>query len=104
MSERETVPTVHGEVPYETVECVSCNERVAAENTKDVIVGEVTRVKDYNHRPDKYEFGDGMDRGQVCEYCRDDPAAYPSGRYFDAVGSARAILTTALFVLGVYVL
>jgi hypothetical protein len=104
MSDRETVPTVHGEVPYETVECVSCEERVAAKNTKDVIVGEVTRVKDYNHRPDRYEFGNGMERGNLCEYCRDDPAAYPSGRYFDLVASTRAVIVAALFVLGVYLL
>ena len=104
MSERETAVTVHGEVEYETVECVSCGESVAAEHTTSVIVGDVSHIKHWSHTADEYQFGNGMDRGKLCEYCRDDPAAYPSGRYFDLVASTRAVLTAALFVLGVYLL
>jgi len=104
MSERETAVTIHGEVEYATVECSSCGETVAAEHATSVIVGDVTNIESWGHQPDQYEFGNGKERGKICEYCRDDPAAYPSGRVFDALSSARALATAALFILGVYLL
>ena len=111
MSERETAVTVHGDVEYETVECESCGERVAATHATDVIVGEVTNVSEYTSISNRYKFANGMNRGQLCDYCRDDPAAYPSGRYFDLLASTRALLTAmllatsaGLFVLGVHLL
>jgi len=93
MSERQTLTTEHGEVSYEVVECDSCGNTIAKSDATDFIVGDVTDVTTFSTMPDKYKFGNGMHRGYVCPYCKDDPARFPEGGLKKKLASTKAYFT-----------
>lgn len=106
-SKRETAPTVHGEVEYETVECASCGERVAKKNASRFVIGDLYSGREIRRRPGKYtriHFEHGPNMGWACDYCKDDPIRFPRGTKFKALASVRALFTVTLFVIGVYLL
>jgi len=108
MTDCDEVSTVHGTVDYEVVECVSCGNQVVAERAETVVVGELKgrSTSPYASR-EKFIFDSlSVEHGHVCEYCRDDPAAYPSGTVVDilTVGKvlyvATALLTSTILIAG----
>lgn len=92
------MPTAHGEIEYETVECVSCGEEVAKNNTSDVVIGEISEKREYSWG-NKYRFESGETHGYACEYCKDDPVKFPRGRTFDIISSTKALVTALLLFL-----
>lgn len=91
---KQTTPTVHGDVEYETVECDSCGNELAKESADRLIVGDVDRIRTSDYRPDEIRFN-SYTLGWVCPYCNSDPASFPDP---DAPTTA-AFYTGALFGL-----
>ena len=76
--QKHRVPTAHGEVEYETVECDSCGEQVAREAATSIVVGDVKEKAPLNGLDySRYKFHGTPAEGWVCEYCQDDPAGFP---------------------------
>lgn len=84
MSKTRTATTAHGDVDYETVDCTSCENEVAKTDAQRFITGDVVEYHHWSHKNTKqYELdSQTVSTGWVCEYCREDPAQYPSkGRF-----------------------
>ena len=80
--QKHRVPTAHGEVEYETVECDSCGEQVAREAATSIVVGDVKEKAPLNGLDySRYKFHGTPAEGWVCEYCQDDPAGFPRVTY-----------------------
>ena len=72
------VDTAQGQVSYETVICQSCGDEIAKEGAKRCVIGdwnEETHLE--NIRVHKYEFSSRPDDGWLCDFCHENPAAYP---------------------------
>lgn len=75
------VHTGEGEVEYETVICTSCGDEVAKQNCTNVIVGDITDERHWSFGKHKYTFRDDRPaEGWLCEYCHEEPAAYPQNK------------------------
>ena len=74
MSKTETVPTLHGDVEYEVVECSSCGNVVAKEDAKRFVIGDILTIRHYasiGKREYVFRTSDYQE-GWACEYCRND--------------------------------
>lgn len=74
MKAKEKIPTAHGEVEYETVECSSCGNTVPEQSAKRYVVGTVQNIKHWGALGKReYEFDTSdYQEGWACEYCRND--------------------------------
>ena len=105
MSKTKQIETQYGGIELETVDCASCGNEHPKEESKQFYIGAVKDTDKWTHN-NTYEVEFDLNdykSGWVCEYCRDDPAAYPSGTIFDVVASTKA-LVTALAILAVVVI
>jgi hypothetical protein len=77
MPER-TVDTAQGEVSYETVICQSCGDEVAKEGAIRCVIGAIEKEKYWSHKnTTDIEFDGRPDKGWLCDFCHENPAAYP---------------------------
>jgi len=77
MPER-TVDTVQGEVSYETVTCQSCGDEIAKEGATRCVIGEIKDEKYWSHKKSTdIEFEGRPHSGWLCDFCHEEPAAYP---------------------------
>lgn len=72
-TEREVVPTAHGEVEYEVVECYSCGARVAKEDAERFAIGGFDGETFNSYKFDS----DRSTLGWACGYCVEDPISFP---------------------------
>jgi len=71
-SKTQTVATQFGETSVETVTCDSCGELVLKEDAREFVICDSYRQSRHG---DKVK---GVySTGHVCQYCQDDPAAFP---------------------------
>ena len=68
MSQTRTAVTEHGSVEYEVTECDSCGQKVATDDTSDVIIAD-TISKEREYTSPKYNINDVSTKGIICEYC-----------------------------------
>lgn len=101
MSQKETAPTVHGDVDYATVECASCGRTVAKQNAQRFYIGDVNKKFHWSHDNTlEVEFYDkSVESGWACDYCKQDPIEYPRGKAIDYFTSAKAIVSLTLIFL-----
>lgn len=74
MTDRNTAATAHGSVEYETVTCDSCGNEVVKDDAYRFAIGGYERNFIGTHEFD----ADAATVGWACEFCRDDPAGYPT--------------------------
>lgn len=77
-TKKNTAPTVHGSIEYETVECSSCGQDVMKEEARRVYVGDVKGTTNSSHRGvTEVEF-DRHDHtsGWFCPHCYDEPVGF----------------------------
>lgn len=79
MTNQRKAVTAHGEVPYETVECDSCGNEVAKDDAEKFVIGDHIHTDKWSHKGDELEFKNYR-TGWACEYCKGDPAGFPSTR------------------------
>jgi hypothetical protein len=83
MTKTETIQTAHGAVEYVKTTCDVCEQEVAEEQTKDFVIGEITREQDRRGDRNVIMEKDTHIRGKVCPYCRENPPMFPSPPEFD---------------------
>jgi hypothetical protein len=109
MTDKETATTPHGTVEYDVVECSSCGNKVAKNDTKRFVIGEVHDKEEYNTIPDKWQFKNES-VGWACEYCQDNPVSFPQVNTFknqfsnDALVVGSFMLSLAIITIGSLVL
>lgn len=74
----KTVQTTEGEVSYKTVVCDSCDDEIAKENAKEVLVGEIDSIQHLNSLgKHEYEFLDSRpDKYWLCDFCAGETDTY----------------------------
>lgn len=78
MVNERSVYTNEGEVSYETVTCCSCGDEVAKQNCKRCVIGDLRKESNLStFNKHKYEFASKPDVGWLCQFCHEEPAAYP---------------------------
>jgi len=91
MQQTKTAITEHGSVEYEVTTCDSCEQEVAVNDTKDMIVAE--KVNESNYSFDDYRklkaHGE-IKSGKICNYCANGEInGFPSSS--DRIESAKGI-------------
>jgi len=95
-SKTQTVATQFGETSVETVTCDSCGELVLKEDAREFVICDSYRQSRHG---DKVK---GVySTGHVCQYCQDDPAAFPGApSVVSQMADAVLLDDRAAFVLG----